>query len=281
MLALPAAILLVVLVLLPLLFVFGLGFTDYRLGSRAWSFTGFANYEALLSDARSRNAFLHTAMYVAIVTPASLGFGLAIALAIQARKHFRRVYEVIFFLPVTSTFVAMAIVWQFLLHGRIGPVNQWLEAIGVGRVDFLTDPGIALTALAGIGTWQLIGQTTILFLAGLASIPSDIYDAAALDGMGRGWDRLIRITLPMLAPTTLFVAITTSITAFQVFDSVAALTRGGPAGATDTALYRIYQEAYRYTEMGAAAAISVVFLAVIALFSLAQLALTDRRIHYG
>jgi multiple sugar transport system permease protein len=281
MLALPAVILLAILVLLPLLFVFGLGFTDYRLGSRDWSFIGFANYEALLSDARSRNAFLHTAAYVAIVTPASLGFGLAIALAIQARKRFRRVYEVVFFLPVTSTFVAMAIVWQFLLHGRIGPVNRWLEAIGMGRIDFLTDPAIALTALAGIGTWQLIGQTTVLFLAGLASIPSDVYDAAALDGMGRGWDRLIRITLPMLAPTTLFVAITTSITAFQVFDSVAALTRGGPAGATDTALYRIYQEAYRYTEMGAAAAISVVFLAVIALFSLAQLALTDRRIHYG
>ncbi len=157
----------------------------------------------------------------------------------------------------------MAIVWQFLLHGRIGPINDWLVALGFTRIDFLTDPTTALATLAVIGAWQLVGQTTVLFLAGLASVPADIYDAAALDGMDRGWDRLLRITFPMLAPTTLFVVVTTTITAFQAFDAVAALTKGGPAGSTETLLYRIYLEAYQYTNMGYASALSMLFMAFI------------------
>jgi multiple sugar transport system permease protein len=183
-------------------------------------------------------------------------------------------------LPATSTFIAMAIVWQFLLHGRIGPINEWLVSLGLNRIDFLTDPSVALFTLSFIGAWQLIGQTTVLFLAGLASIPQDICDAAELDGMDYGWDRFIRITFPMLAPTTLFIVVTTTITTFQAFDSIAALTKGGPAGSTETLLYRIYLEAYQYTNMGYASALSIVFLTFIVLFSLAQIFIADRRIHY-
>ncbi|MEI9424773.1 sugar ABC transporter permease [Mesorhizobium sp. Cs1299R1N1] len=279
-LAMPAAMLLAVLVIAPLLIVFGMSFTDYSLAASHWAFIGLDNYTEIFRDRRAFGAVLHTAAYIAITVPLSVGLGLVLALLIQQRRTLRNVYEVVFFLPATSTFIAMAIVWQFLLHGRIGPINDWLVALGLGRVDFLTDPTTALATLAVIGAWQLVGQTTILTLAGLASVPTDIYEAAELDGMTRGWDRFLRVTMPMLAPTLLFVTVTTTITAFQVFDSVAALTQGGPAGSTETLLYKIYLEAYQYTNMGYAAALSVLFLVFIVVFSMIQILFADKRIHY-
>ena len=279
-LAAPAILLLALLVVAPLLVVFGLRFTGYSLGARHWAFTGLGNYARILGDPRALGAVGHTLVYVLVAVPLSVLLGLMLALLIQERVRLRRAYEVVFFLPATSTFIAMAIVWQFLLHGRIGPINAWLAWLGVGRIDFLTDPATALPTLAAIGAWQLVGQTTVLFLAGLAGVPADIHDAAALDGMGRGWDRFLRVTLPLLGPTVLFVVVTTTITAFQAFDSIAALTRGGPAGSTETLLYKIYLEAYQYTAMGYAAALSILFLAAIALFSLVQIVLADKRIHY-
>lgn len=279
-LAMPAAMLLAVLVVAPLLIVFGLSFTDYSLAASHWAFIGLDNYGEIFRDRRAFGSVLHTAAYVAITVPLSVGLGLILALLIQQRRMLRHVYEIVFFLPATSTFIAMAIVWQFLLHGRIGPINDWLVAIGLNRIDFLTDPATALATLAVIGAWQLVGQTTILTLAGLASVPADIYDAAELDGMARGWDRFLRITMPMLAPTLLFVTVTTTITAFQVFDSVAALTQGGPAGSTETLLYKIYLEAYQYSNMGYASALSVLFMAFIVIFSMIQILFADKRIHY-
>ncbi|MBZ0261154.1 MAG: sugar ABC transporter permease [Hyphomicrobiales bacterium] len=279
-LAAPAVVCLAILIFAPVLVVFGLSLTDYNLGATEWRGVGLKNYADLFQDPNVLASFKHTAIYVAIVVPGSVGLGLLVACLIQQRVHLRRAYEIIFFLPVTSTFVAMALVWQFLLHGRIGPINEWLVAIGLPRMDFLTDPSLALITLAGIGIWQLVGQTTILFLSGLVSIPQDIYDAAALDGMDSGWDRFIRVTFPLLAPTTLFVLVTTTITAFQVFDSVASLTRGGPGNATRTILYEIYLEAYRYSNTGFSASLAMIFLLVIGVFSVVQLVVIDRRVHY-
>lgn len=276
----PALFFLATLIFAPVLIVFGLSLTDYSLGANEWRGVGLKNYSALFSDRNVLASFKHTAIYVLIVVPGSVFLGLFVACLIQQRVQLRRAYEIVFFLPVTSTFVAMALVWQFLLHGRIGPINEWLVALGFQRIDFLTDPSVALFTLAGIGIWQLVGQTTILFLSGLVSIPRDIYDAAALDGMDSGWDRFTRVTFPLLAPTTLFVLITTTITAFQVFDSVASLTKGGPGNATRTILYEIYLEAYRYSNTAFSASLSIIFLLVIAAFSVLQLIIIDRRVHY-
>lgn len=279
-LALPATLLLVLIVLAPLAAVLGLSLTDYSLGQSDTRFIGGANYARLWSDPAIRRALVNTATYVGLVVPAAVGIGLGLALLIQARRRLRHVYEVVFFLPVTSTFVAMAFVWQFLLHGRIGPINGWLQQLGLGRADFLTDPAVAIYALAALGAWQLIGFNVILFLAGLASLPRDVHDAASLDGM-RGAERFARVTWPLLAPTALFVTVTSCITACQVFDSVAALTRGGPMGSTDVLLYRIYQTAYQQLDIGLGAALSVVFLTIIVAISLLQVAIADRRIHYS
>ena len=281
LLASPAIFFLSVLMIAPILVVFGLSFTDYSLGAMQISFIGLRNYLQIASDGRALAAVGHTLIYVAITVPLAVLLGLFLALTIQGRRRLRHIYEVLFFLPATSTFVAMALVWQFLLHGRIGPINDWLAWIGLGRIDFLTDPATALPTLAVIGAWQMVGQTTILFLAGLSSVPPDLYDAASLDGMDAGWDRFLRITFPMLGPTTLFVVVTTTITAFQAFDAVAALTQGGPAGSTETLLYKIYLEAYQYTNMGYAASLSVLFLTFIAALSMFQIFVAEKKVHYS
>ena len=223
----------------------------------------------------------NTILYVAIVVPASVAIGLALATLVHRRRRSRRIYEIVFFLPVTSTMVAMAVVWQYLLHGRIGPVNAVLSTLGLSRIDFLTDPDIALYTLVGIGVWQLAGFTMVLFLAGLTAIPQDIYEAAALDGADSGFDRFWRFTWPLLAPTTIFVVITTSITAFQVFDTVAVLTQGGPMRSTQVLLYKIYQEGFQYFEIGLASALITVFLLFVLAFSLGQFWLVERRIQYS
>jgi multiple sugar transport system permease protein len=279
--AAPAGVLVLLCVLLPLVVVLVLSLTDYRLVAVDIAFIGLDNYRDVLSEPAPRQALVNTLIYVAIVVPGAVILGLVIALLVQRRRHSRRYYEIVFFLPVTSTMAAMAVVWQYMLHGRIGPINAVLSALGFARVDFLTDPDVALFTLAGIGVWQLVGFTMVLFLAGLTAIPRDLYEAAALDGADTGFDRFWRVTWPLLAPTTLFVVITTSITAFQVFDTVAVLTKGGPMQSTEVLLYKVYEEGFAYFEIGRAAALITIFLVFILGFSLLQFALAERRIHYG
>ncbi|WP_229006509.1 carbohydrate ABC transporter permease [Roseibium aggregatum] len=279
-LAMPAGLLLAIVILMPIVAVILLSFSDYTLGALDWEFIGLSNYRKLLSDAVFWRSIRNTFFYVAIVVPGSVGLGLLLALLVHQRTRTRRLYEIVFFLPVTGTLVAMAIVWQFLLHSRVGPVNLFLLENSFERIGFFTDPRLAMLSLSLIGIWQLAGFNMILFLAGLSAIPKDIYDAAALDGIDGGVDRLVRITWPLLGPTTMFVTITTSITAFQVFDTVAVLTRGGPRGSTDVLLYQAYLEGFQYFEIGYAACLTVVFLVFILLFSLMQVRFFDKRVHY-
>jgi multiple sugar transport system permease protein len=153
--------------------------------------------------------------------------------------------------------------------------------LGFGDVDLLNDPSLALGTLALIGLWQVIGFNMVLFLAGLSAIPRDLYEAAALDGARSGPDRFLRVTWPMLGPTTMFVTITSTITAFKVFDTVVVLTRGGPLGSTETLLYVLYLEGFQYFRTGYAAAMTVVLLAFLVLLSILQARVIDRKVHYA
>lgn len=223
----------------------------------------------------------NTFAYVAVVLPGAVLLSLLIAILVHRRTRTRSFYEVVYFLPVTSTLIAMATVWQFLLHPRIGPVNAVLRGIGVGELAFLSDPALVLPTLAAIGIWQMLGFNMILFLAGLSAIPRDLYDAAEIDGAHGATDRFLFVTWPMLGPTTMFVTVTTSITAFKVFDTVAVMTRGGPMGASEVLLYVVYLEGFQYFHIGYAAALTVVFLAFMLVFSVAQAVAFSRRVHYA
>lgn len=278
--AVPAFLLILALLIAPLAALVALSVTDYRLGAVAVRLIGLEHYQALFADEVFRRSLRNTFLYVALVLPGAVFGGLGAALLIHARTASRTFYEIAYFLPVTATLVAMATVWQFMLHPSLGPVSSLLGWLGLGKVDLLNDPSLALATLAMIGLWQIIGFNMVLFLAGLSAIPRELYEAAALDGAQSGPDRFLRVTWPMLGPTTMFVTITSTITAFKVFDTVVVLTRGGPLGSTETLLYVLYLEGFQYFKTGYAAAMTVVLLAFLVLLSLVQARVIDRRVHY-
>jgi multiple sugar transport system permease protein len=174
----------------------------------------------------------------------------------------------------------MATMWQFLLHPNLGPVNGVLKALGFAEVAFLSNPGLVIPTLAAIGIWQLVGFNMVLFLAGLSAIPRELYEAADVDGASNPVDRFLRVTWPLLGPTTMFVIVTTFITAFKVFDTVAVMTRGGPMGSSEVLLYAIYLEGFQYFHLSYAATLTLIFLAFTLVFSVAQTFFLERRVHY-
>lgn len=278
--AMPASLLMALTVLVPLGVLLVLSFTDYELGAVATRGVGFGNFWKALGDPVFRRSMWNTALYVAIVVPGSVGLALLVAILVHGRRRSRAFYEVAYFLPVTSTLIAMATVWQFLLHPRLGPINAFLKLLGLRETAFLSEPALVVPTLAVIGIWQLLGFNMVLFLAGLSAIPRELHEAAEVDGCTSGLDRFLTVTWPLLAPTTLFVVVTTCITAFKVFDTVAVMTRGGPMGSSEVLLYAVYLEGFQYFHMGYAAALTVVFLFFILLFSAVQAFVLDRRAHY-
>lgn len=276
LLALPGAALLLALLILPSIAVLALSFTDYQFGMPGAAFVGWRQYAALGSDAGLRNSLVNTALYVAIVAPVSIGGALWLAVLLQGQGRLRPLFQTVFFLPVTATLVAMATAWEVVLHPSFGIANTALSWLGFERVRFLTDPSTALGTLAAIGVWKMLGYNILLFLAGLATIDRQLYEAAALDGADRGWSRFTLVTLPTLAPVTLFVTVITLIRSVSEFETVAVLTQGGPSGATEMLLYTLYQQAFRYFDVGAAAALAVVFLLLVGVLSILQVRLFDR-----
>ena len=277
---LPSSTLILALLIIPILIVIALSFTNYSLGGINTSFVGIENYIAMFNDRDYWNVLVQTLIYALIVVPSSVFLGLALALLVQSVNYGRKIYLVLFFLPVTATLVAMATVWKYLLHGTIGPVNYLLSTIEFSRVEFFGDPAWVLLALSLIGIWQLAGFNMVLFIAGLMAIPQELYDASRIDGADRPIDRLFTVTLPLLSPTMLFVIVTSTITSLKVFDTVAVLTKGGPQDASNVILYDIYLEGFQYFRTGSAAAMTVIFLFIILLMSWIQTKVIDKKVHY-
>lgn len=276
----PATAALVAMILGPSVMVLLISLTDWQFGARGFDFVGLGNYLSLARDPVFRRAFANTLLYVAVVMPASVFAGLGVALLIQSASRGRTFFRTAYFLPVASTFVAMATVFQFMLHPSLGVVNDMLGLVGVAGPSWLTDRQLVLFTLAGIGVWETVGYNMILFLAGLLSISDHLYEAAEVDGVETAWDRFVTVTWPMLGPTTLFVVVITAIRSFRVFESVAVLTQGGPANASQVLLYAMYREGFVYFRAGYGAAITVVFLVFILLLTLIQIRVLDRRVHY-
>ncbi|MDD2545902.1 MAG: sugar ABC transporter permease [Burkholderiaceae bacterium] len=277
----PAAVLLVTLLFVPVLMVALFSLTDWQFGAASLQWVGLANYAELGSDPVFRKSIANTLVYLVVVTTGSIAVGLGMALLIESDTALRGFYRTAFFMPVASTLIAMAVVWQFLLHPNIGLVNQALGLVGIAPQNWLHDRGLALYALAAIGIWQMSGLALVLFLAGLKSIPKDLLDAGALDGIEHPLDRFRQITWPLLGPTTLFVVTVCAIRALQVFDTVHVLTKGGPNKATEVLLHTIYAEGFSFFRMGYASAMTVVFIAGIFCLTQIQHSAMERKTHYA
>ncbi|MDZ5696681.1 sugar ABC transporter permease [Chelativorans sp. M5D2P16] len=276
----PATFLILVIYAVPIVLVLLVSFTDYTLVSDYFEFVGLENYARMFSDAQFARALVNTLIYAAIFLPASFCLSLVIAIALQERKQFKSILEVLYFLPVTSTLTAMALVWSAMMDSRQGIINNLLQSIGAGPFNFLGSEQLVLVSLAIISIWSIVGFNMVLFLAGLSAIPKGLYEAATMDGADHPLDRFLKVTWPMLGPTAMFVAVTSSITAFKLFDPVALLTRGGPNGASEVFLYLAFLEGFEYFNLGYSAALSLFFLIVIFIFALFQAFFVERKVHY-
>ncbi|XUX09920.1 sugar ABC transporter permease [Aminobacter sp. BA135] len=276
----PALLLLIVLFFLPVFAVIAVALTDWQFGASSFTFVGLANFRELLADEVFRASFVNSILYVVIVVPGTIVLGLAIALLIESGKSFRAFYRAIHFLPFMATLTATAIAWEALLHPTIGLVNQTFVSLGLPTANWLRDENTVLPVLAIIGIWQNLGYAMVLFLAGMKSIPQDLYDAADIDGADAFLDRLRTVTLPMLGPVTMFIFIVVALKAFETFDTVQILTQGGPGHASEMLLYTLYRESFQYLRTGYGASVAVVFLFIVVALTLIQARVMDKKVHY-
>lgn len=277
----PALTLMLLMLFGPLAGVIALSFTDYQLGAPTLSWIGLTNYQEMFADKVFWTSLRNTLVYVGIVVPGAVMSGLAVALLIQSGTSLRSLYRTIYFLPVMATLIAMAVVWEFMLHPQFGLVNGLLREIGIAGPSWLQDRATALYALCAIGIWQAAGFNMVLFLAGLVSIPKQLYEAAEVDGASSAWARFRLVTWPLLRPVTTFVVVISGIRSFQVFDTVHVLTKGGPSKSSEVLIHTMYTEGFDFFRSGYAAALTVVFLGFILILTLIKSRLADRGVQYA
>jgi sn-glycerol 3-phosphate transport system permease protein len=233
-------------------------------------FVGTANYRALIAHGALLQIAIRTCAYSAIVVLGTMSLGLALALLVNRPSRFFAFVRGAVFSAYVVSWVAVALLWMWMLDGNSGVVGRILRALGAPSVSLLGDPRLALATLAGVGIWKLTGYAMIVFLAGLQSVPPSLIEAAALDGAGP-WARFRHVTMPLLAPTGAFVATTSLVTSFQAFDVVRIMTQGGPARATELFVYSIYEQIFLNLSVGRASALTVVFFGLLLGLAAAQL----------
>ncbi len=281
----PALVLIGAFFGVPVLASLLLSFTDFDVYAVArpdrLRFVGLENYRRLLDDPRFWLAFRNTAYFVLVGGPLSIAVSLAAALLLDARLgRFRGFFRSVLFLPVVTTLVAVAVVWRYLYHPRLGLLNHLLARVGIDPIDWLGDPAWAMPAIILLAVWKNFGFNMVVFLAGLQSVPARLYEAACLDGAG-AWQQFRRVTLPLLRPTLVFVTIITGIGYFQLFAEPYVMTQGGPAGATLSVVLLMYEEGFRWWNMGYGAAVAFVLFTVILVLTLLQLMWQGRKLLGG
>ncbi len=274
----PAVAFMVLFIFYPILYSIILSAQSYRLGFRTREFIGFGNYIELFKSADLWNSLRITGIYTIVVVVASLVLGICLAVLVHQRKKTGMIWQIIFFLPVAATMAAMAIVWRFILDDNFGVFNNLLRALGINGADWVRNPDTALGAVIIINIWANAGYTMVFFLAGLANIPDELYQAASLDGSTRLQD-FRYISWPLLSPTTLFITIIMTVRALASFDLIKVMTNGGPLKTTQILSLLLYQEAFQYFNVGYASGIAVVFFVIVLALTLVQMRF-DTRVHY-
>ncbi|MCL2782429.1 MAG: sugar ABC transporter permease [Propionibacteriaceae bacterium] len=225
---------------------------------------GLDNYRALLTTVTTWQYFGHTLLYIVGYLPLVYGGGLLIAVALNQKLKARGFLRAAYFVPVVTSWVAVALVWQWLLNPSHGLVNYLLGLMHLPQPGWWTDPAWAIPSVILASAWKDVGFVMVILLAGLQAIPGDIQEAATVDGAGR-WRRFWHITFPLLTPSTFFVVVISLINGFQVFDQVYVMTGGGPSGASQVVVGRIYDLTFRYGQAGQASALSwLLFLVILA-----------------
>ncbi len=271
--AAPFVILFLVFMAGPILVAFVTSFTDLRVtdirNPLSVEVIGLDNYTAVLSDPRFQKAAANTAVFVLLGVPLTMVLGLAAAVGVnQGVVKFRTLFRVGFYLPVVTSIVAIAVVWRLLLGTEIGLINATLSVFGIGGPGWLSDERYALWSIIAMAAWRNLGFLMVIFLAGLQTIPRDLYEAAEVDGAS-SWQRFRGITLPLMRPTLLFGAVITGIGYVQFFEEVYVMTQGGPLNSTLSLAFYAYSQ-FSFGNYGYTAAAAFVLFVAIAMLTFAQ-----------
>ena len=270
----PALSAIFIFFFIPVIAAFIISFTDfdiYTLGNfSTLRFIGFENYIKLFNDDLFWTALGNTFYFVVVAGPLSIAVSLTAALMLNSKiVKLKSLFRLAYFLPVVTTLVAVAIVWRFIYHPNFGILNFFLGLIGINPIDWLGDPDWAMPSIILLAVWKNFGYNMIIFIAGLQNIPEELYEAAEIEG-ANAFQKFKHITLPMLAPTTIFVSIITMIGYFQLFAEPYVMTQGGPLNRTLSIVQYMYQEGFRWWNMGYSASIAFVLFIIIFIGTLIQ-----------
>ena len=273
----PALLLIGIFFFVPVLAGLVMSFTDfdiYSIGSpETIRFMGFANYQQVVTDPEFWRALRNTFYFVVVGGPLSVLASLAAALLVNAKvARWKGLFRTIYFTPVVTTMVAVAIVFRYLLHPHYGLVNQALSVLHVPAIDWLGDPHWSMPAIVLLAVWKNFGYNMLIFIAGLQAVPEELYEASELDGAGAA-AQFVHVTLPSLAPTFLFVGVMTMIGQFQIFAEPYVMTQGGPLRSTVSVVMLMYEQGFRWWRMGYASAIAFVLFVIMMVATMIQMRL--------
>jgi multiple sugar transport system permease protein len=275
---LPSLLGFLIFLVVPMFASLGLSFYDWELLTPP-RFIGLRNFANLFTDRVFHLVIANTAYYTLGLVPLNLIVSLTLALWLNQKLQGVTFFRAAFFLPVVTVTVAVALIWRWMYEPHIGLIGAALRGIGLSSPSWLGDPNWAMPAIIIMSVWKGFGYNMVLFLAGLQGIPHDLHEAAMIDGASP-WQRFWRITLPLLTPVVFLAVVLTIISSFQVFDQAYVMTRGGPANATNTIVLYIYQNGFEFFRMGYASAIAWVLFGLIFIFTLLQMQLQRRWVHY-
>jgi multiple sugar transport system permease protein len=262
----------------PILATVAISLTEWDLLT-APKLVGVDNFVELASDDRFLKALRNTAFYTATSVPIGMLLSLFIALALNQTIRGIAWIRTAYFLPVVTSTIAVALVWQWIYAADSGLLNEFLGVFGIGPQKWLSNPTLAMPSIVAMSVWQGLGTDVIIFLAGLQAIPMDLLDAASVDGAGR-WARFRNVVLPLLTPSIFFTGVLSLIGAFQVFDQIFVLQRPRPSDATITIVYFIYENGFKFFKMGYATAASWVLFVIVAVFTAIYFRSQNRWVHY-
>ncbi|WP_088548776.1 carbohydrate ABC transporter permease [Paenibacillus aquistagni] len=274
---LPQLIGLIVFALIPLVLTFVISMSEWD-GFGTMEFVGFANFLEQFLDPDFKKAMVNTLYYSLLTIPSGIVLGLLLALAIHNIRG-KTLYRLFFFMPVVTSSVSIGVIWIWLLNGDFGIINQLLGIVGITGPKWLTDTHWVIPSIAMLSIWWGLGFNMVIFLAGLQGISQTYYEAAVIDGAS-AFRKFWHITLPLLSPTTFFATIMATISSFQVFDQAFVMTSGGPAKASYTLVYHIFNRGFVESNMGASAAAATILFLMILVLTLIQFKFSRRWVHY-
>lgn len=274
-LLLPSILGFFIFVLFPVVASFLLSFTSWDLLTPI-KWVGFENYLNLFKDETFIKVLWNTLYFTAVTVPIGIIISLFLAVALNQKIRFIKFYRAAYFLPVISSMVAVAVIWQWIYNPEYGLLNFILGLFGIDGPSWLSDAKWAMPAVMITSIWKGLGFNMLIFLAGIQGISESYYEAADIDG-ATWFKKFIHITVPLLRPTTFFVTVMAIIGSFQVFDAVFLLTQGGPARSTSVLVHYLYQNGFEYFQMGYASAMAYILFFLVLAFTLIQFTLQKRR----